>query len=106
MHVSDIDGALVGSGNSWTAYVDIYVQDEGSGGVADVEISASTNRNEVFSCTTGPSGSCQMVFVMAARTITLTIDEVVHATLVYSPGDNVDPDGDSDGTEITLKAAP
>jgi hypothetical protein len=33
---------------------------------------------------------------------TFTVDTVSHATITYDPSANSDPDGDSDGTSITV----
>jgi hypothetical protein len=35
-----------------------------------------------------------------------TVAGVIHASLTYDPAANADPDGDSDGTAITIKKPP
>ncbi len=34
--------------------------------------------------------------------VTFTVQDVAHPAFVYQPADNADPDGDSDGTSITV----
>jgi hypothetical protein len=34
--------------------------------------------------------------------VTFTVNGIAHATLAYAAGENHDPDGDSDGTTITV----
>jgi hypothetical protein len=60
------------------------------------------------SCTTDASGWCGVTSPYVVKggpsqgSMTWTVDDVTHATLTYAPGDNTDPDGDSDGTSITV----
>jgi hypothetical protein len=34
--------------------------------------------------------------------VTFTVQDVAHATFAYQAADNADPDGDSDGTAISV----
>jgi hypothetical protein len=58
--------------------------------------------SSVWGCTTGASGTCSMEpgYQWGDR-LTFTVTNV-SATLPYSPSENRDPDGDSNGTSITV----
>jgi hypothetical protein len=56
-------------------------------------------------CTTDASGTCTVAsgdVTKNVATIAFRVDDVDHATLAYSAVDNCDPDGDSDGTTISV----
>jgi hypothetical protein len=55
-------------------------------------------------CATDAAGRCGVYRTLSnllSRTV-WTVGGVSHATLVYDPTANTDPDGDSDGTRITV----
>ena len=56
------------------------------------------------SCTTDSNGVCSVsTQARSSRSsLTFTVDAVSHATLGYDPLANSDPDGDSDGSSITI----
>ena len=55
-------------------------------------------------CTTNASGLCRIGRKLAKSklSIVFTVTKVVSAVGAYKPADNHDPDGDSNGTKITL----
>ena len=56
-------------------------------------------------CVTNASGRCTVTSPKINNnkaSVTLTVDDVVHATYGFDSGANHDPDGDSDGTSITV----
>jgi hypothetical protein len=56
-------------------------------------------------CTTNVNGRCAVSrsgVPPTTTSLTFTVAGVAHARLTYSPADNQDPDGDSDGTSITV----
>jgi hypothetical protein len=110
MHVGDLDGTSVNQGRTWDAVVTVTVHDANGDFVADATVSGAwsgTGQGSVRAsiCTTDATGQCD-VRVDGMRknngTVTYTVDDITHDTLTYSESDNHDPDGDSDGTTITV----
>jgi len=55
------------------------------------------------SCTTNASGQCTVRRSwLTNSSATYTVSNVTHGSLAYEAGGNHDPDGDSDGTQITV----
>ena len=57
------------------------------------------------SCTTGADGWCSVTknnLKKDVSSVTFTVDDVTLTGYGYTPGGNHDPDGDSDGTTITV----
>ncbi|MCP5094155.1 MAG: hypothetical protein GY943_01245, partial [Chloroflexi bacterium] len=106
MHVSDLDGTSVRNGRIWTATITVYVEDDSGNPVSDATVSGTWNiASNTDSCTTNGSGSCTVTsgdLFAGNHTTTYTVDDITHSSLSYSAGDNTDPDGDSDGTTITV----
>ena len=109
MHIGDLDGSgqWIGWGFKWRADVTITVHDVNHNPVANATVDGSWSdpASGSDSCTTDASGTCTMSSAkLRSRTgsVTFTVDDVTHATLTYDPADNHDPDGDSDGTSITI----
>ncbi len=106
MHVGDLDGARASTRNSWTATVTIRVHDSSHNPVsgATVSVSWSGGFSGAASCITNGSGACSVSTGGIAKkkgSVTLTVTNV-SGSLTYQPGDNHDPDGDSNGTAITV----
>ena len=107
MHVGDLDGNSINNGSTWTAEVTILIVD-GSGNAvssATVDGTWSAPVSSTASCTTDSSGTCTVsVSGIHKRnsSVTFTVDNVTHDTLTYDSSANTDPDGDSDGTTITV----
>jgi hypothetical protein len=57
-----------------------------------------------ITCLTTPSGRCTVGSgkIPAAAFTTFTVTGVTHPTFNYNPWDNSDPEGDSNGTTITI----
>ncbi|UCG24889.1 MAG: choice-of-anchor B family protein [Chloroflexota bacterium] len=109
MHVGDLDGssAAGGRGGKWTATATITVHDSSDALVANATVNGSwsAGANGAGSCVTNGFGQCSITKNNISRnstSVTLTVDSVTHASLVYAAGDNHDPDGDSNGTVIVI----
>ena len=107
MHIGDLDGVGVRVGREWEATVTIYVEDDSGNPVdnATVDGSWSAGSASSSSCSTDDNGLCEVTqtnLVRGNATVAFTVDNVTHGSLTYAPGDNSDPDGDSDGTVITI----
>jgi hypothetical protein len=60
---------------------------------------------DIEPCLTDGSGLCSLSYGgigTEIASLTFTVDDVTHATLSYDASANGDPDGDSDGTSITV----
>jgi len=109
MHVGDLDGSSTWAWGKWLwrATVTIEVHDANHNPVANATVSGTWSGGYSGSaqCTTGSDGRCSITTGYIWRwntTTTFTVDDVTHASYTYQPGDNHDPDGDSDGTSITI----
>jgi hypothetical protein len=107
MHVGDLDASAdPGRHGWWRATFTVKIDDdsENPAGSADVSFSFSGADNGNGQVTTGGDGTAayQTGWIKNSGSVTFTVDDVTHATLSYSAADNHDPDGDSDGTSITV----
>ncbi|MEE9140615.1 MAG: Ig-like domain-containing protein, partial [Alphaproteobacteria bacterium] len=107
VHVGDLDATTQKLQRWWRAIVTISAEDASGAPVPDatVAVTWSGGYSGTASCITGAGGQCSLTSGIMRRrdaSVTLTIDDVGHATLTYQSSDNRDPDGDSDGTSITI----
>jgi serine protease len=104
-HVSDLDGVgrrlFLGF---WEARITIRIADTLNRPVASARVSGLFNDGpSLFQCTTNGNGSCTVAgYQLNLSCLTFTVTNVTHATLKYQPALNSDPDGDSNGTQITV----
>jgi hypothetical protein len=107
MHVGDLDGTARTARNEWYATVTVAVVDDAGSAVAGAEVDATwTASGSAATCSTDAAGTCTVTSPRVRKTtdsLTLRVDAVTHASLTYDAGTNTDPDGDSDGTTITVK---
>jgi PKD repeat protein/lysophospholipase L1-like esterase len=106
MSVADLDGSSsAGKGQAWTASVAIRVVDDAGVSLSGATVTGSWTSGGTSTCTTNSAGSCTVsvsVNGKKATTTTWTVTEVVLAGYAYVAANNTDPDGDSDGTSITI----
>lgn len=109
MHIGDLDGSSHYTWGSWIwqASVTIEVHDANHTPIANATVSGTWSGGSSGSgeCTTASNGRCSINSSTMWRfysSTTFTVDNVTHADLSYTAGDNHDPDGDSDGTSITV----
>jgi hypothetical protein len=108
MHVGDLDGVVTEQNkNKWDATVSVSVFDATGAPAPDVTVSGTWSGADTgaASCTTDASGTCSLAVEgihKGEASVTFTVDGAAHPSLVYQPADNADPDGDSDGTRITV----
>jgi hypothetical protein len=104
MHVGDLDGSSTNEGRTWTAIVTITIHDANHSALAGAVVSGSWSNGGTASCTTDSSGQCsvsQNGIPKRTGSVTLMVTDVTD-TLTYDSAYNHDPDGDSDGTSITV----
>ena len=105
VHVGDLDRASTIQLTKWTATVTIRVHDSGHRLMANATVSGSWNNGASGSCTTNTSGQCGVSrsgIPKTTSTVSFTVMDVARATFMYKPADNHDPDGDSNGTTVTV----
>ncbi len=107
LHIGDLDGSSTAISNRWRATVTAMVVDAAGAPVANATVSGdwSVGYTGSGSCVTDSTGGCSVISGningRRARTV-FTVTDVAHASLSYDPLSNTDPDGDSDGTTITV----
>jgi PKD repeat protein len=105
IHVGDVDGASTTQQNLWTATVTITVHNSVHAAVAGATVTGVWSDSVGGSCTTNAGGQCAVIRSGIPRKTTsvgFSITNVTRATLVYQPTDNHDPEGDSNGSVITV----
>lgn len=107
MHVGDLDGSSTRQGSTWTASVTVTVHDSSHNPVANATVSGtwSNGTSESASCTTSTSGQCSVSkssIPNRSQSVTFTVGNLSHETLSYDSTRNHDPDGESNGTSITV----
>jgi hypothetical protein len=109
IHVANLAGSsAAANGNHWQATVVITVVDENQNPVAEATVAGSwsLDPSAQVTCLTDENGQCSLTSGSLNQnqqeSLTFTVTGISHATFVYDAADNADPDGDSDGTTITI----
>ncbi len=107
MHVADLDGVSNQGGKQWKATVSITIHNADQIPVMGAIVSGtwSDGYEGVMTCTTDDAGLCSLTtpkIYNEVNVVRFTVDDVTYSGLTYEPADNADPDGDSDGTTITV----
>jgi len=106
VHVGDLDGSgSLGSRNRWDALVVITVHDNGENPISGATVTGSWSAGGSNSCVTDVKGQCSLSkgnLKGSQSIVTFTVDNVSYSSYTYQSADNHDPDGDSNGTNITI----
>jgi serine protease AprX len=104
VHVGDLDDTSALLATGWRAQVRILVEDQDRAVVAGAIVTGKWPNGSTGTCTTNASGLCKIGRKLAKSklSIVFTVTKVTSAVGAYKPADNHDPDGDSNGTKITL----
>ncbi len=108
MHVGDLDSSVKTRGKSgkWEAFVTVTVHDQNHSPVAGAAISGTWggDANGTVSGTSDASGSVTFGTgnLDGGSAVTFGVTGVSFDGSTYDGGSNHDPDGDSDGTSITV----
>jgi hypothetical protein len=108
LHVGDLDGtSITDKGHKWWATVSITVVDANGTPVADATMSGAWSNDDTntSACTTDSHGQCSLASsLLGGKTgsVIFTVSGVTHASFSYDAANNSDPDGDSDGSSITV----
>ena len=101
IHVGDLDATASGN-KRWTATVTVTVHDSLYAEVAGVTVSGTWSDGSIGSCVTDDFGQCSTARITKELSLTFTVDSLSNGEDTYDAGANHDPDGDSDGTSITI----
>ena len=104
IHVGDLDSKARVGKHGWRTTVKIVVLDSHDSGVSKANVLVKSSLGD-FSCTTNGKGSCNIRsgdIDLNTLAVTFRVDNVAHSTMVYDPESNKDPDGDSNGTVISV----
>lgn len=106
LHVADLDG--IGTRLRWwwvwRATVEVHISDNLKEPVSGAEVDIDWSDGSIGSCITDNNGVCQIIGFQWGwyNSISLKVVDVYHQNLDYKPDDNQDPDGNSNGTSITI----
>lgn len=106
LHVGDLDGRGVLSGKNWQAQVTISVVNASGQPVPGATVTARWGSGTSGSCVTGANGTCTLSSPKMAKSVSqvnLSVTGVTLSGSSYAPTANTDPDGDSNGTTITVR---
>lgn len=107
--IADIDGAGVENNNypvfTWQATTIFTVHDENNQPIQDAEILSKSysSQNTPYTCSTNASGTCSIVTTTSNDSHNVTVIDIRKSLIAYDPTLNTDPDGDSDGTSISIQ---
>ncbi len=104
-HVGDLDRSATKFGNRWTARVTIGVDSATHAALVGAVVTGSWSSGGTATCTTGTNGRCLVSKAKLPGTttgVTFTVTSVVWSGGSYVPLENHDPDGDSNGTAISV----
>ena len=105
-HVGDLDSSTTAKGNTWTALITITVHDANHAPLAGATVSGSWSLGSAgSSCTTGSNGQCTVSrsgISKRAVSVTFIVNDVTAPSKTYASSLNHDPDGDSNGTSVTV----
>jgi PKD repeat protein len=107
MHVGDLDRSLTTQNSTWTATIIITIHDGNHGEVPNATAIGSWNDiGGPVTCITNAFGQCTISraeIPKKTHSVTFSITSVVRAPFEYTPTVNHDPDGDSNGTSISVQ---
>lgn len=109
-HIADLDGRAESTKNTWKGSVTIAVHDRSHNPISGATVVGSwgSGCTGAASCTTGSDGQCTVTSAAVPKrngTVSFTVNDVSQeggVALLYTPVDNHDPDGDSNGTWIIV----
>ncbi|MEX0820008.1 MAG: Ig-like domain-containing protein, partial [Pirellulaceae bacterium] len=107
MHIGDLDGTATTEKNQWRAFVTITVLDANGDPLSDATVTGnwSGGYTGTVSATTDATGKATVASGWTHKkneSMTFSVADVIHESFDYQPSSNTDPDGDSDGTGITV----
>jgi hypothetical protein len=105
IHISDLDGSTNPARNTWTALVEAEIRNAEGITVDQAVVSGTWSTGGTGQCTTGVYGRCVLRLSdlpNKVHSVIFTVSDVQRSQAIYEPVANSDPDGDSNGTQITV----
>lgn len=105
IHISDLDGTSSHHHKMWDAIVQVEVRNADNITVDQAVVSGTWSTGKTVQCTTGVYGVCSFYLRNLRNkigSVTFTVNDVQRTYSIYQPSSNSDPDGDSNGTQITV----
>jgi hypothetical protein len=105
VHVGDLDGSTAKGSGSWTATATVRIESSGHIAQPQSVVTGRWSTGVTGSCTTAGAGTCLIGSGTIGRSVkaaTFTVTSVTSGPAVYDSSANHDPDGDSNGTSITI----
>jgi len=104
MSVKDIDAVKTTSKSGWKVVFTVTVKDVNGAAVSGATVNATLNNSTNVSCTTGSNGQCSVTASAKSNvaSITYSVTNVTATGYTYNAAGNSDPDGDSNGTTMTV----
>jgi hypothetical protein len=107
MHVGDLDGMAVNQGPKWKGTVVVTLHDPAHQPVAGASVSGawSGGFTGTATATTDANGQCMFATGLIPRSstsATFSVTGALNPSFSYAGGTNHDPDGDSNGTSISV----
>lgn len=106
VHVGDLDGSInPGNRSRWDATVIVTIHDDVESLISGATITGNWSVGGSASCVTDSFGQCGLTknnLKGNLGSLIFTVDIISYSGYTYQPGDNHDPDGDSDGTVIVV----
>lgn len=101
LHIGDLDVLKISFG-SWSASVTITVHDAAHRPAAGTYVGGRWTGGVLRACQTGATGTCTIPSPTYASSVHTASFTVLGLAGTYAPAQNHDPDGDSNGTTITV----
>ncbi len=108
MHIGDLDGiSSTVNRRNWSATITVWVHDESENLISGATVSGDWigGISGSDSCITAADGKCQIAsgnINTSKSDVTFSVSSVTRSSDTYNSSANHDPDGDSDGTGITV----
>ena len=107
MHIGDLDGVRTNQKSSWTASVTVTIHNANHSPVPGATVNGAWSIGGTGSCTTDGSGQCilsRTTIPKKTPSVMFTISTATKSTYLYRSVDNHDPEGDSNGTTVTVRS--
>ena len=105
LRVADLDATKSKKGSKWVAIITIKVVGSSGATVSGVKVTGTWSgaKTGTTTCTTPTTGTCQVVASnMSGASVTFNTTSLAKTGYTYNASANSDPEGDSDGTSITV----
>jgi hypothetical protein len=89
MHVGSLSGFGTSQGRTWTAVIEVVINDGDNKALSGARVSGTFNGGTKASCTTGSTGGCTLTkSKLRATSVSFTVTGVTRSGFTYRPADN------------------